>query len=392
MFEPTAPGTETDDERERCLAARAGDRRALGELLMKHGPRLYRQVLLPRLGLATHAEEALAATYLEVIKSMGGFEWQGVGLYPWLRRVALRVALRSLRRSKGETLCDPHDMARELEELDVAAQEFADGHDQARARGYVERSLEGLAAQHAEALRLRFLEERSREELAARWQVSLNAVDQRVHRAKAALRANLRNRNETRVSSPLVFILVDSGQTASVHVFNRGQVSIGRAPDSDLKLPGDGVSRRHALLTVDAAGAGYWLTDLGSSNGTLLRGAPVCGRARLSPGETLRVGGYRLSLATSPLLSLWARALLAEQGHDDPSDMKPASIAPSALLPTTPLSQVLRRRDALAAADSLRSTATEERIETLLRAAWRSGELADDFNAEAVNAALELRE
>ncbi|HEV8551219.1 MAG TPA: hypothetical protein VGQ57_19360, partial [Polyangiaceae bacterium] len=59
---------ELEAEEELCTRARAGDREALGSLLEKHGPRLYRAVLLPRLGNRGLAEEALSLTYLRVVE------------------------------------------------------------------------------------------------------------------------------------------------------------------------------------------------------------------------------------------------------------------------------------------------------------------------------------
>jgi RNA polymerase sigma factor (sigma-70 family) len=382
------------DEQRRCEAAQTGDRQALGELLTLHGPRLYRQVLLPRLGRASAAEEALAVTYLEVIKSFGNFRWQGIGVYPWLRLVALRVALRAIRKGAGETLCEPSDLARELEETAIESSRLSDNYDLAKTRGYVERALEQLSTQHAETLRLRFLEERTREELAELWRLTPNAVDQRVHRAKQALRAGLQAAREVKSASPLVFLLVDGGAGATVHVFNRAQVSLGRAPDSDLKLPGEGVSRQHAVLSVDAASSSYWITDLGSSNGTLLRGQPVTGRVRMSMGDSLRVGGYVISIAATPLLSLWARALLAEEGGEGPgsSDAEAPPVSQGASAPTERLSQVLQRRTSQVPADSGCSSAAEERIEALLRLAWQSEELDQTFNERAVEAVLLAQE
>jgi hypothetical protein len=49
-------------ERERRLVERAhaGDRQAIGELLSRYGPALYRSVLLPRLGSDAAARDALS--------------------------------------------------------------------------------------------------------------------------------------------------------------------------------------------------------------------------------------------------------------------------------------------------------------------------------------------
>src|SRR6185436_16631348 len=89
-----------DVDRELVARAQAGDRTALGELLHKHGPSFYRQVLLPRLGSEAAAKDALGETYAKVCVRIGKFTWREVGFYPWLRTVALRVALDHLRARK----------------------------------------------------------------------------------------------------------------------------------------------------------------------------------------------------------------------------------------------------------------------------------------------------
>ncbi len=43
------------------------------------------------------------------------FEWQNAGVYPWLRVVALRIALDILRARKREALYEPDDLEREID-------------------------------------------------------------------------------------------------------------------------------------------------------------------------------------------------------------------------------------------------------------------------------------
>ncbi len=120
---PVDDAAELDAERALVGRAQAGDRDALGTLLRKHGPRLYRSVLLPRLGSASAAEEALSRTYVKVLERFDQFTWQAVGVYPWLRVVALRVALDLLRSRKRELLFEPEDVERELEHAERDARE-----------------------------------------------------------------------------------------------------------------------------------------------------------------------------------------------------------------------------------------------------------------------------
>ncbi|MGC4070078.1 MAG: sigma factor [Polyangiaceae bacterium] len=122
-------------ERLLCAKAKAGDRRALGELLRTHGPRLYRSVLLPRLGQRALAEEALATTYARVVERFEQFVWQDVGIYPWLRVIAFRVAIDHLRRHRRERLFQPEDLERTLEATQREEGERAERLEQQESRG-----------------------------------------------------------------------------------------------------------------------------------------------------------------------------------------------------------------------------------------------------------------
>src|ERR1700723_1779796 len=79
------PPRDLEHERATVVLAQAGDRKALGELLLAHGGTLYRTVLLPRLGSEAAAKDALAETYAKAVARIGQFQWQGGGLYPWVR-------------------------------------------------------------------------------------------------------------------------------------------------------------------------------------------------------------------------------------------------------------------------------------------------------------------
>jgi len=179
-------------EAERCLCERAqqGDRQALGAILQRHGPRLYRSVLLPRLGSRAAAEEALSTTYMKVVERFAQFTWQSVGVYPWLRVVALRVALDQIRSRKREVLFEPPDIEREVDAAEREARdaEMIERHDLAVARRKVEGLLDRINERYRVAIRLRVLEERSREEAARELGVSVGTFDVVLHRAMAALR------------------------------------------------------------------------------------------------------------------------------------------------------------------------------------------------------------
>jgi RNA polymerase sigma-70 factor (ECF subfamily) len=186
-------------DKELVQKAQAGDRRALGTLLEKHGPGLYRSVLLPRLGSETAAKEALAETYAKVVVNIAKFTWQNVGFYPWLRTVALRVALDQLRAKKRLVLFEEEDLVRELDNAKTETpvdQHLSDQRDREAARKKVDDALGKINPRYARAIRLRVLEERSRDEVAAELGVTPATFDVLLHRAIAALKKNLGARGE----------------------------------------------------------------------------------------------------------------------------------------------------------------------------------------------------
>ena len=68
----------------------------------------------------------------------------------------------------------------------------------------------------------------------------------------------------------------------------RGPWSIGRSEENDIVISSPNVSRRHARLSRSENG--FIVEDLGSTNGTLLDGAPI-DRERIESGDELTFGG-----------------------------------------------------------------------------------------------------
>ncbi len=188
-----ARAEELEREKELCERARGGDRRALAEILRKHGPMLYRAVLLPRLGSEAAAQDALADTYMRVVERFDQFEWRGCGIYPWLRVIAMRIAFDALRARKRETLFDPEDLGRAVEQ---AERDLAEGldvslcekRDREAAKDKLDAALGQINSRYAMAIRLRILEEKSREEAAEALGVTVPTLDVVLHRALKALK------------------------------------------------------------------------------------------------------------------------------------------------------------------------------------------------------------
>jgi RNA polymerase sigma factor (sigma-70 family) len=190
------PPEELEAERVLVERAQAGDRQALGAILRQYGPLAFRSVLLPRLGSREAAEEALGVLYERVIERIGQFQWQGRGIYPWLRTVAFHIAMDALRAKKRELLFEPEDLERTIDDASRNAEDRGDPRlvareDQEEAREKLERALEKLHHRYKVAIRLRVLEERPREEVARELGVSVATFDVVLHRAMNALRKEL---------------------------------------------------------------------------------------------------------------------------------------------------------------------------------------------------------
>jgi hypothetical protein len=67
----------------------------------------------------------------------------------------------------------------------------------------------------------------------------------------------------------------------------RGPWSVGRSQENDIVINDPNVSRRHARIS--RADSGFVVEDLGSTNGTLLDGAPI-DRERIEGGDELTFG------------------------------------------------------------------------------------------------------
>ena len=184
---------ELEQERLLCERAQKGDRGALAQLLRRYGPVLYRSVLLPRLGGEAAAQDALGDTYMRVVERFDQFEWRGCGVYPWLRVIAMHIALDVLRSRRRETLFDPTDLAPAIEQAERDADDGVDvqlceQRDLEAARTRLEEALGSINQRYAQAIRMRVVEERSREEAARTLGVSVPTFDVVLHRALAALR------------------------------------------------------------------------------------------------------------------------------------------------------------------------------------------------------------
>ena len=73
-----------------------------------------------------------------------------------------------------------------------------------------------------------------------------------------------------------------------------GETVLGRNPDTGIRIPSDGVSRRHAKIVI--AGPAASIEDLGSKNGTFVRDEKITGPVALRHDDVVRLGGLTLAV------------------------------------------------------------------------------------------------
>ncbi|MDI6600543.1 MAG: FHA domain-containing protein [Thermoanaerobacteraceae bacterium] len=68
---------------------------------------------------------------------------------------------------------------------------------------------------------------------------------------------------------------------------------IGRGEDCDIVLNNPFISSRHA--SIIKSWRGYYIEDLKSSNGTIINGKKIKGKARLRDGDVIMIGPVKLT-------------------------------------------------------------------------------------------------
>ncbi len=194
-------------QRTRLARARTGDRQAFAELYRAFAPELYHRVLLPKLGDAQAAEDALSETFRTLLERIHTLQIEKGSLWFWLCRVASNKAM-DMHRVKGRTRRALSNFERLLRPLRegaclggdaLGAAEAVDAMDalgameteqeRARVQALVGHVLEQLNPRYKLAIELRFMQDKSREQCAQAMEVKLGTFDVILLRALRAFRS-----------------------------------------------------------------------------------------------------------------------------------------------------------------------------------------------------------
>lgn len=108
--------------------------------------------------------------------------------------------------------------------------------------------------------------------------------------------ASIKNMNSSdkreEPSSETTFSLISSLFPSKVKILKKDQhYTLGRAQGSEINLPHEAISRRHAL--IEWQDGGFWIQDVGSTNGTLVNGKEVV-KERLIDNDLIEIYPWRI--------------------------------------------------------------------------------------------------
>jgi len=173
---------EEPPERKLLEAARAGDARAIEELLARQQPRIFR-FGLKMCGDPEDAGDVLQETLLAMAKNVRGFRGES-SLATWMYTIARSFCIKKRRRRKGAPEAheplrgDEPDARRSPEQEAMRRQQVA----------ALDRAVGALPPSYREVLLLRDVEGLSAPEVAKVLGIGVEAVKSRLHRARSAVR------------------------------------------------------------------------------------------------------------------------------------------------------------------------------------------------------------
>jgi RNA polymerase sigma factor (sigma-70 family) len=179
---------------ERALLERLhrGDKGAFRVLYDQFSMRLFRAVILPRVRLPDVAEDILRDTFLSAFEKICNVTWQDRSLYYWLSRIAYNKVIdfhRANRRSeKFVQGFAPYTELDQPPPQSPEASALADEH-QRLTSALVHGLLDKLNPRYRQAVTLRFLDNKPREECASTMNVTVGNFDVILFRALQRMKA-----------------------------------------------------------------------------------------------------------------------------------------------------------------------------------------------------------
>lgn len=123
-------------------------------------------------------------------------------------------------------------------------------------------------------------------------QVVAETTEPRQDNATQALSATMHYKSGDAQSAPRALLLLKTPKGPQPIPLESTLLTLGRGLNNDVILEDTRVSRHHAQLRYKVRR--FWLTDLGSTNGTFINGDPV-NETPLHDGDVISLGGLELT-------------------------------------------------------------------------------------------------
>lgn len=172
-----------------------GNQKAFRELISRHHSTAF-AVVRSVMGDRDDVEDVVQQVYIRVHRGLASFRGDAK-FSTWLYRIARNEAINAVKRRRLETM--------PVEDVVVAAPEDSRpdrAHERAALGHYVEQAMQQLDENQRTALELRYMGERTYDEIAEIMDVPLGTVKTYIHRGKAELKRVL-SRTPDEVSSKL---------------------------------------------------------------------------------------------------------------------------------------------------------------------------------------------
>lgn len=179
------------DERAIVERAQKGDKRAFEKLYRAYARTIYGYVLVPMLGDRDDAEDCLREAFMAAHRALPNYEYREGGIYPWLKTLAKNKA-RDLLRASGRRQRLRGAFSEHVDSLGGGTEAKNPAEEELQRQGLrtqIEAVLDTMNPRYARVLRLRLLEDRSREECAELLEVKIGTLDVLLYRACKAFRA-----------------------------------------------------------------------------------------------------------------------------------------------------------------------------------------------------------
>lgn len=191
-----AVSSETDPQKELIQRAVAGDFDALDELLVSLHDDLLGHIerkMPAKLRSSVAADDIVQDTYRKALDAVAAFEYRGPGsFFGWLRTIADRKLIDAARKGRRRRVADVGDGGSSYGQFfDRMARGSVDASGKAmieELRSAFHVALVRLPANYQRVIELRYIEERSLEEVAAELGQTEGAVRGLCHRARKSLR------------------------------------------------------------------------------------------------------------------------------------------------------------------------------------------------------------